>query len=52
MSDLDQILEVIASFFAAVVILLILLTGLEATMSTDFVPGTPLVVSSAAAVQE
>jgi hypothetical protein len=35
MSDLDQSLELIASFFAAVVILLILLIWLEATMSTD-----------------
>ena len=36
MSDLDQILELIASFFAAVVILLILLTWLETTMSRDY----------------
>jgi hypothetical protein len=35
MSDLDEILELIASFFAAVVILLVLLTWLEATMSED-----------------
>jgi hypothetical protein len=35
MSDLDQILQLIASFFAAVVILRILLTWLEATMSRD-----------------
>jgi hypothetical protein len=40
MSDLDEILELIASFFAAVVILLILLTWLEATMSEDYVPWT------------
>jgi hypothetical protein len=40
MSDLDQILELIASFFAAVVLLLILLTWLEATMSEDYVPWT------------
>ena len=40
MSDLDEILEFIASFFAAVVILLILLTWLEATMSEDYVPWT------------
>ena len=40
MSDLDEILELIASFFAAVVILLILLTSLEATMSEDYVPWT------------
>jgi hypothetical protein len=45
MSDLDQSLELIASFFAAVVILLILFTWLEATMSTDrefVVTSTPL----------
>jgi hypothetical protein len=40
MSDLDEILELIASFFAAVVILLVLLTWLEATMSEDYVPWT------------
>jgi hypothetical protein len=40
MSDLDEILELIASFFAAVVILLILLTWLEATMSENYVPWT------------
>jgi hypothetical protein len=38
MSDLDEILELIASFLAAIVILLILLTWLEATMSEDYVP--------------
>jgi hypothetical protein len=38
MSDLDEILELIASFLAAVVILLILLTWLEATMNQDYVP--------------
>ena len=38
MSDNDQILELIASFFAAIVILVILLTWLEATMSEDYVP--------------
>src|SRR5829696_5405036 len=40
MSDLNEILELIASFFAAVVILLVLLTWLEATMSEDYVPWT------------
>jgi hypothetical protein len=40
MNDLDQILELIASFLAAVVILLILLTWLEATMSEDYVSWT------------
>ena len=40
MSDLDEILELIASYFAAVVILLVLLTWLEATMSEDYVPWT------------
>jgi hypothetical protein len=40
MSDLDEILELIASFLAAVVLLLILLTWLEATMSKDYVPWT------------
>jgi hypothetical protein len=40
MSDLDEILELIASSFAAVVILLVLLTWLEATMSEDYVPWT------------
>jgi hypothetical protein len=40
MSDLDGILELIASFFAAVVILLVLLTWLEAAMSEDYVPWT------------
>ncbi|HEY6812690.1 MAG TPA: hypothetical protein VNT27_14470 [Propionibacteriaceae bacterium] len=38
MSDLDEILELIGSFLAAVVLLLILLTWLEATMSEDYVP--------------
>ena len=38
MSDLDQILELIASFLGAVVLLLILLTWLEATKSEDKVP--------------
>jgi hypothetical protein len=38
MSDLDQILELIASFFAAIVILLILLTWLEGTLSKDYEP--------------
>jgi hypothetical protein len=37
-TDLDEILELIASFLAAVVLLLILLTWLEATMSEDYVP--------------
>jgi hypothetical protein len=37
-NDLDQILELIASFFAVLVILLILLTWLEATLSKDYVP--------------
>ena len=37
MSDLDEILELIASILAAVVLLLILLTWLEATMSEDYV---------------
>jgi hypothetical protein len=40
MSDLDELLELKASFFAAVVILLVLLTWLEATMSEDYVPWT------------
>ena len=38
MSDLDEILEIIASILGAVVLLLILLTWLEATMSEDYVP--------------
>lgn len=38
MSDLDEILELIASFFVVVVMLLIILTWLEATMSKDYVP--------------
>jgi hypothetical protein len=38
MSDLDEILELIASFFAVVVLLLIIMTWLEATMSEDYVP--------------
>jgi hypothetical protein len=40
MSDLDEILELIASFLGAVVILLIVLTWLEATMSKDYIPWT------------
>jgi hypothetical protein len=38
MSDLDEILELIASFLAAIVLLLILITWLEATMSKDYIP--------------
>jgi hypothetical protein len=38
MSDLDEILGIIASLFAAVVILLIVLTWLEATLSKDYIP--------------
>ena len=38
MSDLDQILELIASFFAAIVILLILLTWLEGTLCKHYEP--------------
>jgi hypothetical protein len=40
MSDLDEIFELIAGFLGAVVILLIVLTWLEATMSKDYVPWT------------
>jgi hypothetical protein len=40
MSDLDEILELIASILGFVVILLIVLTWLEATMSKDYVPWT------------
>jgi hypothetical protein len=40
MSDLDEILELIGSFLAVVVLLLILLTWLEATMSEDYIPWT------------
>lgn len=38
MSDLDEILEIIASILGGIVLLLILLTWLEATMSEDYVP--------------
>jgi hypothetical protein len=37
MSDLDEILGIIASLFAALVILLIVLTWLEATLSKDYI---------------